>query len=300
MRRSALLPVVAVAALVLAGCGGGSLDLDFPELPSTTPTTSTTTLPDYSGVQLAGVPGSTSTLPIDNSPGQASISGVVNGPDGTRVGGAVVRVQRLVGDQAVTNDIVANADGTWRVANVKGGRYRIRAWRAPDLHQAGAAVFYLGGTEKRNVPLALDATSGTVVRSSIAPNPPRVGELANLIVLVATRVVDDNGIVRASGIADTPVTLYATGSVSLRTPNPAVTDGSGEASWQLVCRAAGDPGRSSGYTDASGQTQLQALAAGACTVPAPPSTAASSSTTSPSATTTTSRAGRGRGNGNGR
>src|SRR4051794_29348121 len=93
MRRSAAVVVLLfVAAGVLAACSKKS-GYDFPPPPSTIPEEQTT-LPDFSSVQLARLPGRTTTT-IDNSPGQAHISGFVVAPQGA-VPGAIVHVERLV------------------------------------------------------------------------------------------------------------------------------------------------------------------------------------------------------------
>src|SRR4051794_13073442 len=129
-RRTALVVVLLTVAAIVAACSKSS-GYDFPAHPPSTNPEESTTVPDYSSVKLAAVPGRTTTT-VDNSPGQASMAGLVLAPDGA-VPGATVHVERLVGDTVLAIDVATNPDGTWRLDNIKGGRYRLRAWRAPDL-----------------------------------------------------------------------------------------------------------------------------------------------------------------------
>src|SRR5438132_10480239 len=67
---------------------------------------STSTLADFSTVNLAGVSGRTTTTSIPLGPGGAGLSGTVVGPAGP-VAGATVHVERLVGDGVGSLDVVS-------------------------------------------------------------------------------------------------------------------------------------------------------------------------------------------------
>src|SRR3954453_8295873 len=237
MRKPIALLLLALAVTtVLAACSKKS-GYDFPPPPPTTPDQSTT-VPDYSSVELADVPGRTTTT-IDNSPGQAHISGFVVAPQGA-VPGAIVHVERLVGDSVLALDVASNPDGSFHVDNVKGGRYRVRAWRVPDLALTTPVIFFLNGNEnKTGVNMQVSQYTGTNVSSVIAPNPPTVGDPANLAVQVTTVVVDPTGIVRATPVVGVQVDLQGAGSWQLQSSATEFTDVNGTAIWHLMCSSSG-------------------------------------------------------------
>ena len=291
MPSSALLRAGAVAlALLTAGCVADKVE-ELPPPPAV-PTTTTTTLQDLSGVGLPPVPGKTTTT-IAIGPGRATMRGTVVGPDGP-VPGAVVHAERLVGESAAVLDVVTNPDGTWEMKDILGGRYRVRAWRAPDLALTQPQVFFLDGAENKPLNISLARHQGVAASAAIAPNPPVVGSPANLIVQVTMRGVDDRGIVRASPVAGVPVELFGAGDWRVSTPNPTSTDGGGRARWQLVCRRPGAQPLSVVVNDA----ESFPLSLPACVTPAaePEDDNATTTSTPPgvtssSSTTTTTRPG---------
>ncbi|MCU1463879.1 MAG: hypothetical protein JWO37_3954 [Acidimicrobiales bacterium] len=232
-RASAVL-LAAIVAL-LAACSG-SHSKALPPAPAVDETT--TTLPDYSKVGLGPVTGRTTTT-IDNRPGSANLSGTVAaGLDGP-VGAAVVRVQRLVGDAVVQTDVATNPDGTWALPNVQGGRYRIRAWRAPDLALVEPVVLFIGATEARSVPISVGRFTGVSAVASIAPNPPVVGDPANLVVQARTQAVDAEGVVRASPLPGATLELSGSAAWSVASGGAVTADGQGVGRWEVHCTAAG-------------------------------------------------------------
>jgi hypothetical protein len=238
VRRLAALLLASCA--VLAACGvDGDVD-PLPEPPSGVAASTTTTPPDYSGVPLAGVHGQTTTT-IGLAPGRAHLGGTVTGPDGP-VPGATVRVQRLVGDSLVTTDVVSRANGTWRLDQIKGGRYRVRSWRTPDLTQGPPQVFFLEGSEDKAVNLVVERKHGTLVSAGMAPVPPFVGQTTSLVVGLRARTVDGLGVVRSIPLANVEVTLAVFGDWRLLSANPVITDPGGRARWQLSCRSIGPQG----------------------------------------------------------
>jgi hypothetical protein len=230
-------PLLAVTALALAGCAPGAVSA-LPSPPSTAPSQSTTTTPDFTSIVLPGVSGRTTIPGVVLGPGHANLSGTVAGPSGP-TGGATVEIQRLVGDTNATARVAAGPDGRWSLPSVLGGRYRVRAWRAPDETMASPAIFFLGGSESRAVNLTLQTFSGPVVTSAVAPNPPVFSQPANLVVDLSNRTVDAAGVGRANPTAGASVQLTGTGNWQLASPNPTTTDGGGQATWQLTCQASG-------------------------------------------------------------
>lgn len=196
----------------------------------------TTTALDYGQLGLKPVTNrTTSTIPL--GPGGASLTGTVVGPDGP-VAGATVHVERLVGTATAATDLPSGADGTWALPAILGGRYRVRAWRAPDLALTKPEVFYLQASEPKTVALRVDSYAGTAVTASIAPSPPVSGDPANLLVLVAQKTVDAGGVVRAAPVVGVSVELVGSG-FQVETTNPATTDNNGIAPWRVRCSSTG-------------------------------------------------------------
>jgi predicted small lipoprotein YifL len=285
MRRSlAVLVLALVAASALAACSkkGG---YDFPPPPSTTPDESST-IPDYSNVQLARVSGRTTTT-IDNSPGQAHISGFVVAPQGA-VPGATVHAERLVDDSVLALDVATNPDGSFHIDNVQGGRYRLRAWRVPDLAQTTPVIFFVNGNEnKMGVNLQVTQYTGTNVMPAIAPNPPTVGDPANLAVQVTTVVVDPTGIVRATPVVGAQVDLQGSGNWQLQSSSTEFTDASGNAVWRLTCGSTGSQPLSVLVNGTGYPLNLPPCQESVDTTPASPSASPSTTTFSPQPRNTT-------------
>ena len=293
--------LVAVAALVgLAGCGSGVPDIDLPTVPTTVPGGTTTIPPDYSGVALPAVPGTPTTTIPSIGPGRARIEGTVNGPDGP-VPGAVVRVERFVDDFFTHADVVTRPDGTFTADGIAGGRYRVRAWRVPDLVVDKPVVFFLEDGKAQPVNFTLSRRDGYVVRASIAPSPPFEDEPANLAIAVSTRVVDPNGIVRSGPAPNVPVDLVLPADWFTSSNDPTVTDAAGRAAWQVLCSRSG----TSGVAVVIGDRTFD-LGVPACAAEPPPTTRPPSSTTTTTppdgrtATTSTTRQRGGGGGGGGR
>lgn len=281
-RSLAVLALALLATTVFVACSkkGG---YDFPPPPSTTPDQSTT-IPDFSSVQLADVPGRTTTT-IDNAPGQAHISGFVVAPQGA-VPGATVHVERLVGDAVLALDVATNPDGSFHVDNVQGGRYRLRAWRVPDLALTTPVIFFLNGNEnKTGVNLQVTQYTGTNVAPAIAPNPPTVGDPTNLAVQVTTVVVDPTGIVRATPMVGVQVDLQGSGSWQLQSSSTQFTDGNGQVVWRLSCQSPGDQPLSAAVNGTGYPLNLPPCQEPVDTTPSSPPT--SSFTPTPRNTTTT-------------
>lgn len=291
--RRIVLVVLGATALLAASCTPSRV-APLPPAPSI-PETTTTAVADFRGVGLPGVPGRTTTT-IGLGPGKATLTGKVLGPDGP-VPGAVVRAERLVGDAAATVDLLAQPDGTYSLAAVLGGRYRVRAWKpAPDnLALVEPEVFFLEGSEKKALDLRVQRYQGVSVTAAIAPDPPPVGGPANLLVQVVNREVDGNGVVRSAPVPAIKVELFGSGDWRVLTINPVAADGGGRARWQLECRRAGNQP----LAVVVGDSSTFNLNLPGCAVPPPPvepidpggpdEPATTTSTTAPGATTTTTR-----------
>jgi hypothetical protein len=275
----------ALLALVVAGGCGPAFHDSIPAPPSTRPSASTTTIADLSGVSLGGVAGST-TIGVAMGPGGATLNGNVVGPTGP-IPGATVHVDRVVGDSSASTEVQTAADGTWTVAHVLGGRFRVRAWRAPDLALTTPQIIYMGATETRALTLQLDQYQGVSVTPSVAPDPPVIAQPANLAVVVANATVDAKGVVRFQPIPAVQVQLSGAGQWAIGGTNPATTAADGTASWPVECTV---PGAAT-LTAVINATQSVALTVSACSLPpttttAPPTTVTGPTTTSLRPTTT--------------
>ena len=264
--------------VVAAACSGGGVDR-LPAPPTTKPRTPTTTVPDLTGVMLREVPGRTTTT-VALTPGRATINGVVNGPDGP-VPGALVRAERLVGDAIGSVDVATAADGTFALPGIKGGRWRVRAFRPADLALVKPEIFYLEDAATRTLTLRVERYSGVDVSSAFAPDPPVVGDPANLVVQVTLQSVDAQGVVRGQPVPGVRVELFGAGDWRIDGANVQPTDTSGRALWRVRCESAGNQPLSVLVGDA----ESFPLKLPAC-VEAPPTTTSSSSSTSSTTSTT--------------
>jgi hypothetical protein len=242
----AVILLFAVAAV--AGCAAAVPTGMIPPASTASSLLSTTTVTsDLSGTNLPPVPGQTTTT-VAIIGGGASLSGTVNGPPGP-VAGADVHLERITSTGVAAADAVTGADGSWSMPGLLGGRYRVRAWRAPDLDLTTPAIFFLGGTEARVVPLQL--TSFTGVMTSAAVNPAPVAEVPfNIAVVVSSGAVDTNGVARANPAAFVKVQLSATSDMTLNSLNPGYADATGRVEWNAVCHTPGPLGVSIVINDA--------------------------------------------------
>lgn len=318
--------MLAVAsALALASSGACTSDDDAGPSPTTRPTVPTTVV-DRSGIALAAVAGSTTSTIVDT--GSAVLSGSVRGPAGL-VPGATVRIERLVAGQQVRTDVLTGPDGRFSLSGVPGGRYRLRAFLAPWYAQAEPVVRFLEDGEEHTFDLTVETQTGLVVRADVAPDAPQVDGAVNLVAVVTNRAVGADGVVRSVPVVGTSVELVGLGRWVLRddsAPNrstttstatragsaattttvnrslspTAVTDGSGQVRFELLCRSAGPsglalrvpftvtppPGEAAGPAQVDVQTITLTLPE--CTDPgAAPAPGASSSTDAPTSEPTT-------------
>jgi hypothetical protein len=289
-RRLELLCAAALAVLVVGlvgACTPGTVK-PLPPAPKVALTTTTVAI-DYGAIGLAGVPGRTTTT-VAMGPGKATLAGVVNGPDGP-VPGAVVHAERIVGDAMASTDLLTQADGTFQIPAVLGGRYRVRAWKpAPDnLALVEPQVFFLEGSENKKLTIGLTRYAGVAVTAAVAPDPPLIDAPTNLVVQVVDQSVDGGGIVRSQPVPGITAELFGSGDWRLTSANPTTTDAAGRARWQLECRRVGQQPLSV----VVGDTSTFNLNLSGCTVPPPTgeetdptATSEAPATTAPAATTT--------------
>ena len=274
-RPGAVSAMVAALTLVTACSANLPTGMIAPASTGSSLLPTSTVAPDLSGVQLSAVPGKTTTT-LAITGGQASLSGTVNGPAGpsgqpTPIGGAEVNVERITTSGVATSDTVTAADGSWSISRLLGGRYRVRAWRAPDLDLTNPTIFFLGATDTRVIPLTLADFTGTMATAAVNPTPVS-GVPFNIAVVVSSGAVDTSGIARATPMQFAKVELSTTSDMVLNTINPGYTDASGRVEWEAVCQTPGPLGVSILVND----TDTISLNLPACAPGATTSTIASS------------------------
>jgi hypothetical protein len=254
--------VVAALVAMLGACTDAK-DEALPPVPPTVSTTSTTVV-DYSTVPLAGVQTKTTTTVV-GGPGRARLGGTVTGPDGP-VAGATVRLERLQDDAVVfRGDVATNDQGRWLSGRLVGGRWRIRAWRAPDLALVTAQIVFLEAAQSTSLPLALQRYTGVAVRWAVAPDPPPIATPTDLAFAITRTSVDANGVVRSAPIPNLPAQLFGPKWL-IGGKNPQFTDADGHVSWTVACSEAGPQGMFiSLFTG-----DIRPVTLAACGTPAPP------------------------------
>jgi hypothetical protein len=232
------LPAFVLMVFVVRGCSTADVPLLHPPEGVTLPAAAATSAPaDLTGVQLAGVDGTTTVLPIAAT-GTSHLSGGVNGPQGP-VPGATVRVEHLVDGNPPPIDVVSGPDGRWDLNGIAGGRYRVRAFLPPALAQTEAQIFLLGDGEQRTLDLTLDSFAGLALAAAVAPDPPALNQPFTLVIRVARKTVDTDGVVRSQPVLNGAVVLTGVQGWSVRGSSSVFTDGNGDAIFTLDCRAAG-------------------------------------------------------------
>ncbi len=150
-----------------------------------------------------------------------------------------------------------------------GGRYRVRAWRTPDLALTAPQILFVEAKQEKQISLQLARYTGTTVSAITSPDPPVVDAAVSVTAVVTSANVDGNGVVRAVPLPNATVSL-AVGSGFSLTGGPTLTNGQGRATFQLRCLALG---QSPVELTVNG-TQSFTLPVRACV--APPSTTTSS------------------------
>lgn len=279
------LVVLVPAAVLGAGCSTGVASLSFPapsSVPGLAPSSLETLPAGLAGVAEPPVPGATTTTVPALGPGPATLNGTVLGPTGP-VGGATVEADRLVGDSVAAARTTTAADGSWSFRNVLGGRYRVRAWRSPDLDLTTPQVVFVVPGTPQPVDLQMQAFSGPQVSAALNPPAPILDQPVDLVVQVVDPSVGPDGVVSFLPQAGAPVTLVGGDGWQVDGSNPEPTNPAGHALFQLTCTVAGADPLSASLPN-SPPTDLKMPACGA---PPTPTTVLGENPGSGSTTTTT-------------
>lgn len=198
--------------------------------------------------------------------GDAELKGIITGPAGPLPGAEVV-IQRFTNEGAAVVRTQTNAEGRWRVRDVQGGRFRVRAFVPGQFGSSGSEVFFLRDGETRSHNVNLASPSDVPIVRGIPFGEAFVGGQGTAIVFVAHRVVDDAGRTQQVAAAGVDVTLLVDGvSVVLTSSPTAVTDSGGYATFSFSCA-----GVSTGQAVAQINDSALAISITACqAAPEPP------------------------------
>ncbi len=230
---------IAVGASLLGGCKR-STEVVLPPVPSTVALQPTTTSPLSASLAEDSLPtvpnASTTTTLVSVGPGTVTLTGVVTGPDGP-VAGATVHIERIVGDQVASSDVVSTKSGRYTAPRIKGGRLRVRAWRSPDVAGTQNVVVFASGTT--TLDLQVKKFGGTDVQWAIAPRNPMLGQLVNLVVQLSTTAVGPDGLAGIAPLSGVGVSLTPLGVLQPAVLEQRLSDAQGRALFTLSCNAVG-------------------------------------------------------------
>lgn len=194
--------------------------------------------PDTRKVALAGLAGPTTTAPVPMQGGKAALDGVVVGPDGAPVGSATVRIERFVGDDVVTVDVATNPSGAFAVEQLLGGRYRLRAWRAPTMAQLGSQVSFVADGDRLSVRLQLAAPTDIDISTGAASSSVIVGQATTVSMRITVPVVNGNGQIGRGGKANDLVVANGGGALAGQN-GQTTTNVEGNATFTVQCTQVG-------------------------------------------------------------
>lgn len=181
------------------------------------------------GIEAAPVP------KVTVQGGSAQLKGLISGPTGPLQGAEVV-IQRFTTDGAAVVRTQTNAEGRWRVRNMHGGRFRVRAYVPGQFGSSGSEVFFLKDGEIKTHNVNLAGPSDAPIVTGLAFGEAFVGGQGTALVFVANRVIDDLGRTQQVPSAGIQVTLIVDGlSVVLTSSATATTDLQGYATFRFSC-----------------------------------------------------------------
>lgn len=264
-RRRWLVALTLAAGVLAAGCSAGVGTLSFPTPSAVTaasaPVQTVTLPPGLASASEGPVAGVTTTTSPPVGPGPATLNGTVLGPSGP-VAGAVVQADRLVGDSVASVRTTSAPDGSWSFRNVLGGRWRVRAWQAPDLDLTTPQIVFIGSTQSPAMTLQLTSYPAQQVSAAINPSAPVAGSPANLVVQAVHPSVSSDGVVTYQPLTGATVSLVDGPDWQVDNGNPQLTDGSGQVLFTVQCTSPGAAPLSA-QVGGAGPVTLQMPACGA-------------------------------------
>lgn len=239
MRVASVAACMALLGAPVAGCSSSSEEAAPPTSAARQqPIVAPEPLPDTRQVALAPVAGSRGGFLVSVHGGDLAMGGSVVGPGGP-VAGATVLLERFVGQSSGRLEVRTNAAGRWVAIDVYGGRYRIRAWRTPDLGMAASIVSFIAADAEVDLALTVDRYDGADLTGDIDDADPEVGATATVTALATRQGVDGEGIIATAPASGRRARATAIGPWTLDAFPTAVIDDAGRVSWTLTCEAEG-------------------------------------------------------------
>jgi len=281
-----VVPVIAIGALLVRGGRSANVPhLTAPEGATEGTLPEPTTAPSsFAAITLGKVAGTTTIKPVRTS-GSARIRGTVTAATASAAG-VVVHLERV--DGALITDVAAAEDGRYEFANLAGGGYTLRAYLPPALAKAEPEVFFVRDGEDHRVDLVVEQVGKLVVTSAVAPDPPVVGQPFNIVVRVASRTVDAEGVVRTTPVPGAIVALSQGANVVVVGGTTAPTTAEGTVTYLSSCKQPGPLNLAAVVKlTAADVGQSVPIDLPACTASATPGETIPGSSTTSSTTTTT-------------
>jgi hypothetical protein len=230
---------IALLGALVAGCSSPTSEAAPPSsTPRQRPIVAPEPLPDTRHVSLAPVTGTRGGFPVSVRGGDLVLGGTVRGPDGP-VAGATVLLERFVGQSSGSLRVRTDPAGRWRAIDVHGGRYRFRAWRAPDLAMASSQLRFFAADAVVALRLGVDRYDGADVTGGIDDRDPVVGGRATVTALATRQQVDGDGIITSSPASGRDARVTSFGPWRLNGVRTAVIDAAGRVAWTFACQAPG-------------------------------------------------------------
>ncbi len=254
--------------------------------------------PDTKAVALpilvSSTPAATASIPA----GRASLSGTVVDALGP-VPFATVRLEHHRanpnGGQPIvgSTDVVADESGKWKLADVGGGRWRVRAFVPDQMSSTTPIVRFINVDAAATIDLVVNAPDPSLVLA--VTSAPRVflDDSATIAVSVGRRRVDGDGILVVAPAPGVTIGIELGASSALRLVSVAtsVTDGSGIARFGGACGALGpSQGTFSVASGTDGAAAISSRLSDCVAPPPPPSEGSETDPTDPGATTPTTTA----------
>lgn len=224
--------VLAVVAVVFVVRGGDEERRRVPLAP-------TTTRADLSGVGLQGVD-ATTTSTVPENVGMVVFRGVVKTSDGDPVPFATVRAEWFRVDPAEVIEVLTDSEGRYEITDVAPGRWRIRAWQAPEFATGKVEELFVTDETERELDLTVEEVEPVAVTWDIEPDPPVTGHNAELVVVIVERTVDSEGRTITTPATDVSTTLVTDEEwIRVVGEETETTDDDGRVSWVVRCQEDG-------------------------------------------------------------
>jgi hypothetical protein len=158
------------------------------------------------------------------------------------VPGASVRIERIVGTQTTATDLTAGPGGGFSLGDIRGGRYRVRAWKQPDLFQMEPEVFFLAADEVKRVELRVVKTSEVAIRVTTEPARLPAEETFSIRIFLYAGTVGGDGTLQATPRANVAMQLLPGPGFTAVGGDKGTTDSAGNVTFHGRCTKAGPPG----------------------------------------------------------